>query len=57
MVNLKKIIPPKFVCPEDKSKCDCITICPKDLSDDCPDKSNSEKCCQGCLAGEESEDE
>jgi hypothetical protein len=47
-----------FVCPPDKSKCDCITVCPKELSEDCPDKGNPEKCCQGCMATEEeNEDE
>jgi len=42
-----------FVCPEDKSKCTCLTTCPTELSEDCPDKCNPEKCCQGCMAAEE----
>jgi hypothetical protein len=47
----------KHACPEDKTKCDCITVCPKDLSEDCPDKSNPDMCCQGCLAAEEENEE
>ena len=48
---------PKLKCPEDKSKCDCLTTCPPDLSEDCPDKENPERCCQGCMADEEIQDE
>ena len=51
----KKVV---CICPQDKSKCDCLTICPIELSEDCPDKSNPAKCCQGCKASEEeNEDE
>ena len=43
----------KFTCPADKSKCDCLTTCPPELSEDCADKSDPAKCCQGCMAAEE----
>lgn len=43
----------RWVCPEDKSKCDCLTTCPTELAEDCPDRCNPEKCCQGCMASEE----
>ncbi len=45
-------------CPVDKSKCDCYTICPSELAEDCIEKGDPQKCCQGCMAGdEESENE
>jgi len=43
----------KLICPDDKSRCDCLTSCPAELSEDRPDKGNAEKCCQGCMASEE----
>jgi hypothetical protein len=48
---------PTFTCPADKSKCDCLTTCPSELSVDCPDKCNPVKCCQGCMAEEEENDD
>jgi len=42
----------KYTCPEDKSTCDCLTACPTELREDCPDKGNPDKCCQGCMAEE-----
>ena len=49
-----KVCPkPKPNCPEDESKCGCLT-CDIELQEDCPDKGNPAECCQGCIdIGEE----
>ena len=46
-----------LTCPTDKSNCNCLTTCPIELAEDCPDKSNPQKCCQGCINEEENESE
>jgi hypothetical protein len=51
-----KVCPkPKPKCPEDKSKCGCNT-CDPELQEDCPDKGNPARCCQGCIDIEEEGD-